>query len=148
MTSMQLIIDELVAQYHYAPLPETFSHEIKKFFLRNLPNELKVHGDTRKLHDALGRPICDGYRRIVIGDYGAYVEFTKEQLNPEANLKVKHGQEFREDNHYNCKYNWLTNEGNSVKIYLQKARVKYADYIPGLYYIHVDEVEVENDRND
>lgn len=142
MSLMHALINELAVQYGYAPLPESFSRQIKKFYLKNLPKGLKVHGDTKKLRDPSGNSICDGYRRIVIGDYGAYVEFTKDQLNSNANLKIKYGQEYREDNHYNCKYSWLTNSGNYVKIYLQKERVKYADYIPGLYYIHVDEVEV------
>jgi hypothetical protein len=139
------LIDELNRQYEYQPLPPVFSRRMRQFYRRVLPANLNQYGDSVSLVDNSGNPICNGYRRIVIGDYGAYVEFEEHNIHPDAGLRVQLGQEFRDNGRYNCKYSWLTNAAGHVKIYLQKERVKYADYIPGLYYVHVDDVEVVNE---
>jgi hypothetical protein len=141
------IIEALVKEYDYKPLTPLFSKRMRQFYRKVLPDTLNLYGDSVVLFDHHNCPICVGYRRIVIGDYGAYIEFEKENVHPDAALRVQIGQEFRENGHYNVKYSWLTNKAGYVKIYLQKERVKYADYIPGLYYVHVEDVEVKNEGN-
>ena len=82
-------------------------------------------------------------KRIVIGDYGAFVEFSRAQANA-RHLKIKEGQSYRiEDPRYaeHVKYLWLTADDNSdVKVYDQKRLVEYADYKPGMLYVSVYEV--------
>lgn len=81
-----------------------------------------------------GQTIASGYTRIVIGDYGAYVEFSKDQLL--MPLQMKRGQEYRMNNpQYKCKYVWYTDFKQEVKIYYQLRTVDYADYKVGMYYI-------------
>lgn len=86
--------------------------------------------------------------RIVIGDYGAFVEISPERIL-RNNLHCKEGQEYRfTDERYakNVKYLWLTAADRSdCKIYLQKKRVDYADYVPGMYYISPYEVVPGNE---
>ena len=88
--------------------------------------------------------ICNGYDRIVIGDYGAFIEFSEEHIA--SDFTIKAGQEYRvNDEKYkkNIKYIWLTiGDGSNIKIYLQKRKVSYADYKPKKYYVSVHEVLV------
>lgn len=102
-----------------------------------------MSGDTTKLETRSGTVIASGYNRIVIGDYGAFVEFSRAQANA-RHLKIKEGQSYRiEDPRYaeHVKYLWLTADDNSdVKVYDQKRLVEYADYKPGMLYVSVYEV--------
>ena len=90
-----------------------------------------------------GTVICDSYRRIVVGDYGAFIEFDAQYNN--SSFVVAPGQEYRiNDERYskNVKYIWLTiNDGSNIKIYYQKKGVTYADYLPGMCYVSVHEVK-------
>lgn len=98
----------------------------------------KLNGGTNLLFSPKGIALTHGYTRVVIGDFGAYVEISTEQIVKE-NLIVKAGQEFRiGDPKYkdSVKYNWLTVEGDEdVKVYYQKRTVAYADYKVGMIYI-------------
>lgn len=102
-----------------------------------------MSGDTISLETADGTVITNGYNRIVIGDYGAFVEFSRVQAYMRR-LKIKEGQAYRvEDPRYaeHVKYLWLTaNDSSNVKVYEQKRPVEYADYKPGMLYVSVYEV--------
>jgi len=96
-----------------------------------------------------GTPFLSGYRRIVVGDHGAYIEFEeKDLLLP---IQTKKGQEWRENENYECKYHWkqpVTNDTpRNVKIYFQTKRVKYADYLTSMYYVDPYEVTDSVGRN-
>lgn len=127
----------LVDTYKYKALPPLYREEALRFYQDNLPEGFVLDGDSVPLFSSEGLKICDKYNRIVIGDYGAYVEVLPEDIIHE-NIKVKKGQEYRDfDERYSkhTKYSWLTTKDNSdVKIYFQKKTVDYADYVPGRYY--------------
>lgn len=130
----------LSKKYKYKPLPSDLSAKYRQFFLENIPRELSINGGTETLYTVKGSPICDGYDRIVIGDYGAFVEFSKSPYE----FIIKPGQEYRlNDKQYsnNVKYVWLTIDDESdIKIYYQKRTVLYADYKPRKFYVSVHEV--------
>lgn len=112
-----------------------------------LPEGFDVDGDKNcNIYSKGGTLIATGYNRVVIGDYGAFVEFDKTQVIKQ-NIKVKVGQEYRyNDKQYseNVKYLWLTAKDNSdCKIYFQKKTVNYADYKEGMFYISPYEVKIE-----
>lgn len=137
-----LKIEKLLAdKYHYAPLQEELSCKYRQFFLENIPDWLSVAGSTTPLFTKNGTKICDGYDRIVIGDYGAFVEFCSEPI--ETKFVIRPGQEYRvDDRKYskNVKYIWLTiDDSSGIKIYKQRKRVTYADYLPKRYYVSVHE---------
>lgn len=135
----------LVIYFKYKPLEIAASRRAKKFYEEHIPSNLNVEGDEKKLYDLAGNLICRRYNRIVIGDYGAYVEFNGEDAYLD-NFKIKEGQEFRLEKRYEkCKYIWLTtrNTNSSTKIYLQTNPVTYADYIPGKYYISIAEIKAD-----
>lgn len=137
-----LNIERLLAKkYHYAPLQDELSCKYRQFFLENIPVWLCVKGSNTPLFTKNGTKICDGYDRIVIGDYGAFVEFRSEP--DETKFVVQPGQEYRiDDKKYSdrVKYIWMTiDDGSGIKIYKQKKRVTYADYLPKRYYVSVHE---------
>lgn len=142
-----LKIEKLLAEkYHYTPLPEDLSSKYRQFFTENIPRWLKINGDEAPLYTASGTILCDEYSRIVVGDYGAFVEFASEPM--ETEFVVQPGQEYRvNDKRYSksVKYIWLTvGDGSGVKIYKQRKRVTYADYRPKMYYVSVHECFQKN----
>ena len=132
----------LAGKYKYKPLPQELSAKYREFFEENIPLFLSVEGASEDLFTKTGSLICSGYERIVVGDYGAFVEFTLENANA-ITFIVKRGQEYRiNDPKYskNVKYEWYTiGDGSDIKIYKQKKRVAYADYKSKMYYISVHE---------
>lgn len=90
-----------------------------------------------------GTKIANKYERIVIGDYGVFLEIKNEDIIKE-NIKVKEGQEYRiKHPKYakNIKYQWFTTKDESnCKLYYQQKEVNYADYKPGYWYISPYEV--------
>lgn len=144
-----LRIEALLAKkYGYQPLASDLSAKYRNFFLENIPNGLNVNGGTETLYTLNGSPICDGYDRIVIGDYGAFIEFS---ASPYTNtFIIAPGQEFRiYDKQFanRVKYIWLTiDDGSNIKIYDQKRTVLYADYQPKKFYVSVHEVAIGGNR--
>lgn len=137
-----LKIEALLAKkYHYIPLPDDLSDKYRNFYEENIPDFLCINGANVPLYTSKGTKICDSYDRIVIGDYGAFVEFSNETADTE--FVIQQGQEYRvNDKKYskNVKYIWLTiDDSSGIKIYKQKKRVRYADYLPKKYYISVHE---------
>lgn len=133
---------KLAEKYKYKPLPEELSEKYRKYFTENIPSHLSVLGDEKLLCTINGTSICEKYDRIVVGDYGAFVEFT--EPSGRTRFVIAPGQEYRvKDERYakSIKYIWLTvNDASNIKIYFQKKPVAYADYLPGKYYVSVHEV--------
>lgn len=137
---------ELAAKHQYKPIPiDLFYGDVRDKYRETLPEWCCNVNDTKNitLVTAAGTIIATGFQRIVIGDYGAFIEMDKDQMI-RKNIKVKEGQEYRyTDERYakHAKYLWLTaKDVSDCKIYLQKKTVDYADYVPGMYYISPFEV--------
>lgn len=119
------------------------SEKYRSFFRDNIPEWLREIGENVPLYTSSGSLISNGYDRIVVGDYGAFIEFDYDNAITDS-FVIAPGQEYRVcDERYskNVKYIWLTiNDGSNVKIYHQRKGVSYADYKAGKYYISVHEV--------
>ena len=142
-------IEALLAEkYKYKNLPQEIADKYHQYFDDNIPDFLKQNTNQIQLYTNSGSLVCTHYNRIVIGDYGAFVEFTPQQANEQIFI-VMPGQEFRINNpRYSAhvKYEWLTIDDKSkIKIYRQKRTVTYADYIVGMYYVSVHEVQGINE---
>lgn len=136
-------IDGLANKYKYRPLPKKIKKETLALYCANLNGF-----DRKRTCFIKGEMICSDYERIVVGDYGAYVEFKEEHLR--VDLSVPNNQRWRLDKDYieekqlSLKYIWYTY--GDVKVYHQLDTVKYADYKPNRFYVSVldfDEVEEE-----
>jgi len=71
-----LLQDELAIKYKYKKLPFAISEKAKKEYIESLPIFLNISGDLEfKILSKNGTLISNGYNRIVVGDYGAFLEF-------------------------------------------------------------------------
>lgn len=144
------LIDALVQGYRYAKLPKGLSPIVQAIYLEDLPKELSLDGGSCRLETWSGTKISDGYKRIVIGDYGAFIEIEKSQMNLEV-LRIAPGEEYRVTEKYRdlVKYFWFTiPDGSGIKIYYQQQTVKYADYQPKLFYVSPYEVLIKGKAGD
>lgn len=134
---------KLVEAYKYKKLPDNLSDIYRKYFRDNIPRWLCESGEDVALYTLEGSTICDSYDRIVIGDYGAFIEFSKP--HDCSQFIVAPGEEYRVNNEKyskNVKYILLTiNDRSLIKIYYQKKSVAYADYLPGKYYVSIHDVK-------
>lgn len=132
----------LAKKYKYKPLPQDLSEKYRNYFCENIPAFLDISGSQDTLLTQNGSPVCNGYDRIVVGDYGAFIEFS--EAHAASEFVIQKGQEYRvNDDKYknNVKYIWLTvDDGSNTKIYFQKKEVSYADYRAGKYYVSVHEI--------
>lgn len=138
MNTLQLE-KELSKKYKYKKLPEEESIKYRQIYKENIPKFLSVDGGNT-LYTLKGTKLCENYDRIVIGDYGAFIEFSK----PASRLVIEKGQEYRLTEQFKyVKYNWVTvPDGSHIKIYHQRGTVTYADYQIGKFYVSVHEVQI------
>ena len=134
-------IDSAVEKYKYKALPPDVSAENRALYKDNLPDWLKEDKNIThpvELYTPDGTLFATDFERIVIGDYGAFIEINPQNIVNE-NIKVQPGQEYRiNDSHYanHIKYEWYTTKDNSnAKLYFQQRPVSYADYKVGMWYI-------------
>lgn len=118
---------------------------------------LKEFGnDSFVFRSKYGNVLFIGYRRVVYGDHGPYIEFEPSHAVDEFQRK------FNTLPPKNAFYEWLIpSDGSGTKIYLQLRDVKnlknppkggfvgnrqegYADYIPGMYYVSPFDIVVES----
>ena len=129
---------KLAQEYGYKPLPKELSEKYRQFYIDNLPEGFIINGSDTVLCTKTGAVVCNGYSRIVVGDYGAFIEFDEEQANLDEYI-IAPGQEYRVNNprySKNVKYIWMTiPDGSNIKIYKQKKKVAYADYKSGMFYV-------------
>ena len=124
----------------YPPLPTDESKLIRRYFASCIP--LPKNGASTKILNSLGTIIGEGFTRIVIGDYGAYLEFDEDQIRL-SNIKQKWaGSPTRK-----VKYIWMqTNDSDTTKVYWQQDIVDYADYKVGMYYMDVLDAYTDDDE--
>lgn len=84
----------LAAKYKYKQLEPELSEKYRQFFKDNIPEWLCENGSEIQIKTAKGTIVSYGYDRIVIGDYGAFIEFSENQSNNEA-FVIAPGQEYR-----------------------------------------------------
>jgi len=131
----------------YTPLNKMESKTIRSYYLEKFNDYFNSnHIDTNKiiLDKNTELIIANGYNRVVIGDYGLYLEISSSQIEFD-NLYIKRDQEWRLNSKKfkNIKYYWYEVAENSAKIYYQINLVKYADYRIGYYYVSPYEITLE-----
>lgn len=147
MTEVERYVSELVKYFKYKPLANAASREARKYYAERISPLLSIDGSSEPLFDSSGKLICNGYDRVVIGDYGSYIEFDAINANTDR-FVIPEGQEWRLNlkRYPHVKYTWYTLKGSksNVKLYHQINTVTYADYIIGKYYVSTDEVRTKN----
>lgn len=137
LSELKALIAWAGEHWRWQPLPKKVKDQFYALYYQHI-NQF-YNAEHRLCMLDTGELIAKDYLRVVVGDYGAYVEFHKDQLLIVP--KMVPGQEWRVNETYlksrnlKVKYVWLEYEG--VKVYLQRNRVAYADYRPGFYYVSV-----------
>lgn len=126
----------------YVPLNYEESIAARLQYKSNLPDYLSIQGGEA-LYSKKGIQVCKRYNRIVIGDYGAFVEI--ENISAvKHNYVLEFGEQWRVwDERYknDIDFVWLTTYlYDDMKIFYQKRLVSYGDFKIGCYYIPVWEV--------
>jgi hypothetical protein len=138
-------IADLVRKYNYHRLPPGVSSKARAYYRDNLPDWV---GDKQALETGRGVLLCTSFERVVVGDYGAFIEIRSDLINADQ-VCMQKGQEFRRDDpkyRDNVKYLWLTlRSDGSLKLYQQQRPVSYADYRLGSYYVSVFDVKPVED---
>jgi hypothetical protein len=105
----------------------------------NYTERLKISVDGDEITDFYSKSkvfIARGYKRIVIGERGPYIEFERKNFSSESNLIIPLTESWRtkSKNVYYVEWSACPNLDN-IKVYFQKRVVDYADYKIGKFYI-------------
>ena len=123
------IVRDNLSRGLYTPLSKEDSKIARAFYAEQV--RVPLDGKAIRLANELGTTISTGYNRIVIGDYGPYIEMTPEQIQLQSIEQRWPGKPNRE-----VKYIWMqTRDNEKTKVYWQQNTVPYADYKPGMYYV-------------
>lgn len=130
---------KLSEEYGYKKLASSISYKIRREYGKNLPDFFLYESNKNEpLFTRDGIKIATKWDRIVIGDYGAFVEIDPKNICKE-NFVIKPGEEYRiSDERYseNVKYHWyIPKSGYESKLYFQQKEVTYADYKQGMWYV-------------
>lgn len=135
--------DKLAQTYGYKPLPDKIRWRVRRMFVKHLPAPffdcLFSGFEGYPLFSKSGNCISRGFSRVVIGDYGAFVEIAPSLIFPKF-LEILHGTEKRLG-FQNAKYLWMCpvfstgGQDRDCKVYKQLKPVAYADYRPDMYYV-------------
>ena len=154
--------DFLGKTYMYHLQPEEIANNNLIIYYHNLPsiydNVKKMPTFTEKgftlpgyavpIFNRSNVKLADKYDRLVVGQYGAFLEIDDADINKDV-LCIKKGQEYRvNDSQYrdHIKYEWYTTKDQTnCKLYHQIREVSYADYKPGKWYISPYETKYELD---
>lgn len=109
-----------------------------------IPTELLIElspNTSLKFFNKCGTHVATGYRRVVIGKRGLYVEFHVSNIKFD-NFYVPAEEVYRCDPKNRLVYyeKWRTNDDSYTKLYWQKRMVSYADYQIGMIYISPSEL--------
>lgn len=105
--------------------------------------KISVDGNpTIKFYTKNGLLLATGYKRIVIGGRGAYIEFDPSQIAHD-NIYVPKYAEHKLENNLSYYHEYRSKDECDVKLYDQKLRVSYADYKVGMWYISPNVVKTD-----
>lgn len=115
----------------YKPLPFDLSKAIRDYYTECLPDWVKRKEINRPLIMPNRSYLSNKWKRVVVGDYGAFIEIYDNDIC-HKNIKPKWpGTPNRP-----VKYLWyIPRIGPEIKIYWQKGTVNYADYKPDFWYV-------------
>lgn len=137
----QFLLNRLVETYNYRKLPIKMSEEVQAYF-KNQVQQLNLDA-SQPIYSLKGECLSKAFNRVVIGDYGAYIEFEE----PCTIFEVKKDQYFRCLPDFKGKYVWLHPKNEEdCKVYYQLRPVCYADYQVGCYYVGIYDIFQDNGK--
>ena len=132
-------IKDMVAKYHHRPIPTTpATGNVKTYYRDKLPAWAKKKISRKyPLYTKNGEKVCERYERIVIGDYGAYVEISASHLSDNHFIYIDQNNPIDEtiSSRHSSHMTLALNDESSYTIYFQVKPVPYGNFIPGRFYI-------------
>ena len=106
---------------------------------------ISLEGSEIAFFTKSGTPVASGYKRVVIGKRGPYIEFEPSQVISES-FHIPADQKYRKTDDRVYYVEARSNDDSNVKLYYQRKPVAYADYKVGMVYISpfdlkTDEIE-------
>lgn len=106
--------------------------------MQDYTSRLRIHpvnGDsTTCFYTGSGTHVATGYKRVVIGKRGPYIEFDFDQLsNPVWSMPPSETWRVGSSTAYYAELRSI--DESNVKCYMQKKVVDYADYVVGMTYV-------------
>lgn len=127
---------------NYKKLAPEMSKQVRAIYKRY--TDMLDLNPAKPLYTHNGIKIAEGFERLVIGDYGAYIEYDLSQVPAGMRYSVEPGQEYRKLPGWRdrVKYIWYTvpRSDPHIKIYWQLRTVSYADYKRKKFYISPFEI--------
>ena len=127
---------------NYKKLAPEMSKQVRAIYKRY--TDMLDLDPAKPLYTHNGIKIAESFERLVIGDYGAYIEYNLSQVPAGMRYSVEPGQEYRKLPGWRdrVKYIWYTVPDSvpHVKIYWQLRPVGYADYKRKKFYISPFEI--------
>ena len=138
---MEKLRREQKGNYNYY---KAFNHEesliLRKLYLKYVINFAEEIIEQMPLFISNGTCISNHKaNRIVVGDYGAYVEFEQTALKNGLLIPI-----FKNPPTRPVKYIGYTFKDSDAKVYDQHNTVNYADYKPGKMYINITDLYMKN----
>lgn len=129
----------MIAKYHHRPIPTTpAAGNVKTYYRDKLPAWAKKKISRKyPLYTKNGEKVCERYERIVIGDYGAYVEISASHLSDNHFIYIDQNDPIDEtiSSRHSSHMTLALNDESSYTIYFQVKPVPYGNFIPGRFYI-------------
>ena len=138
MRTVNEVLDLVLANMkrgRYSPLSKDDSELIRSYWMTQVP--FPPH-ETPLLNRG-GTVLATNYERMVVGDYGAYLELAPEHVTLE-NLKLRWPGKPKRPVKYLW---WQSKDTTQTKVYEQRGTVAYADYKVGMWYINPHDLHWE-----
>lgn len=107
---------------------------LKKTYRERLQIPIDFGDCITRFYTRCGTHIATGYKRIVIGARGPYIEFEESNIIRES-ICIPENEMWRLQSNVSYYVEYRTNDICNIKIYFQKKTVNYADYKLDFYYI-------------
>ena len=131
---------DILVSPSYKKLETNHSNVVRDLFTK-CANKLQLD-PNKPLYTLEGELIANGFERMVVGDYGAYLEYDLSQVPNGVKYIIPDKQKYRLLPNYKkrIKYIWYEMPMSKSKIYWQLRGVSYADYKAKKFYVSPYEV--------
>ena len=143
---MPQFVSQLMLSYRNQVIPNNISEELKETHKKYLPtwisDSMIESGKSAPLFDVNGTKVCDKYSRVVISDFGAFIEFSYDDIC-EKNIMIMPGEEYRvapENQDKVSSYLLTTNSDAKCQIGLRVKDGTGSGFRQGFCYVSVYEV--------
>ena len=131
------LINDFNERYHGRALPQDESLYLRELvYPKAVPSWLQYEGDeSQPLFTKVGTPFCSGYSRVIISDYGPYIEIPQSLIDKSI-VKRDLATETSIDMGTSSTRVWFYASDNSrMPLFMQAKTTNLGDFIPEYFYV-------------